>query len=74
MITIELPRDLDRIVKERVTSGRYADEGEVLPDALRRLYGGEAAALADGLADLAAGRSLPLTVRDIIDQIDAEEA
>ncbi len=62
-----LPPDLDAFVRDEVAAGRYADEAEVIRDAVRRLAekreAAEAsklaalrAALAPGLADVAAGR------------------
>lgn len=62
-----LTPDLEAFVRDEVAAGRYADEAEVIRDAVRRLAelreAAEArrlealrAALAPGLADLAAGR------------------
>lgn len=62
-----LTPDLDAFVREEVAAGRYADEAEVIRDAVRRLAdmrdAVEAAklealraALAPGLADAKAGR------------------
>lgn len=62
-----LTPDLEVFVREEVAAGRYADEAEVIRDAVRRLAelreavdAGKLealrAALAPGLADLAAGR------------------
>jgi len=62
-----LPPDLDAFVREEVRAGRYADEADVIRDAVRQLAerrdAAEAtklaalrAALAPGLADAAAGR------------------
>ncbi len=62
-----LTPDLKSFVREEVASGRYADEAEVIRDAVRRLAelreaieAGKSdalrAALAPGLADITAGR------------------
>lgn len=62
-----LPPDLDEFVREEVQAGRYADEADVIRDAVRQLAekreAAEAAklaslrgALTSGLADAAAGR------------------
>lgn len=62
-----LTPDLEAFVREEVASGRYADEAEVIRDAVRRLAelrealeAGKLealrAALAPGLADMAARR------------------
>lgn len=62
-----LTPDLEAFVRDEVASGRYADEAEVIRDAVRRLSEIREAveagklealrtALAPGLADLAAGR------------------
>jgi antitoxin ParD1/3/4 len=62
-----LTPDLEAFVRDEVAAGRYADEAEVVRDAVRRLAelreAAEAgkletlrAALAPGLADFAAGR------------------
>lgn len=59
--------DLEAFVRDEVAAGRYADEAEVIRDAVRRLAellealeAGKLealrAALAPGLADIAAGR------------------
>ena len=36
-MTIQLPKDLERFVQSAVLAGRYANEGEVISDALTRL-------------------------------------
>jgi antitoxin ParD1/3/4 len=62
-----LPPDLDDFVREEVKSGRYADEADVIRDAVRQLaekreaaetakLAALRAALAPGLADAEAGR------------------
>jgi putative addiction module CopG family antidote len=62
-----LPPQLEQFVRDEVAAGRYADEGEVLRDAVRRLselrsateadsYGLLREALRPGLQDAADGR------------------
>lgn len=62
-----LPADLDAFVRDEVAAGRYADEAELIRDAVRRLAEAREAAesaqlanlraaLGPGLADAAAGR------------------
>jgi putative addiction module CopG family antidote len=76
-LTVELPAELARLVDERVASGRYADAGEVIRDALRQSEADEGAAkvelqaaLAPAIADLDQGRILQSTILDIIDAKD----
>lgn len=67
LMSPNLPPDLDEFVREEVKAGRYADEADVIRDAVRQLAekrdAAEAAklaalrtALAPGLADATAGR------------------
>lgn len=78
-----LPPDLDEFVREEVKSGRYADEADVIRDAVRQLAekreAAEAAklaalraALAPGLADAAAGRFAEGGVMDAAARAAAE--
>jgi len=59
---VQLPPALEAFVRERVASGRYRDESEVMSEALRRWEDDDAvweealAAIDEGDADLAAGR------------------
>ena len=69
-ITIDLPPELHRLVRDQVASGLYADAADVVREALRRMDADEAATqaelravLAAALADLDAGRILDETIR-----------
>ncbi|MDX8440057.1 ribbon-helix-helix domain-containing protein [Mesorhizobium australafricanum] len=42
-LTITLPRDLAQMVKDKVSSGKYASESEVIRDGLRTLAARDAA-------------------------------
>lgn len=64
---LQLPPDLDEFVRDEVKAGRYADEADVIRDAVRQLaekreaaetaqLAALRAALAPGLADAKAGR------------------
>jgi putative addiction module CopG family antidote len=66
-MTAQLPSDLEAFVRGEVAAGRYADEAEVIRDAVRRLAEAREAheaaqlanlraALAPGIADAEAGR------------------
>ncbi len=46
-ITIDLPPELDRILRDQVASGLYADATDVIREALRRLDAEEAATQGD---------------------------
>ena len=77
-ITIDLPPELHRIVRDHVESGLYADAADVGREALRRMDADEAATQADlravlaaALADLDAGRILDETILDVVDAEDA---
>ena len=70
-----LTPDLEAFVRDEVAAGRYADEAEVIRDAVRRLadlrealVAGKLealrAGLAPGLADIAAGRFVEGGVMD----------
>lgn len=78
-----LTPDLEAFVREEVAAGRYADEAEVVRDAVRRLaelreavetgkLDALRAALAPGLADLAAKRFATGTVMDAAARAAAE--
>ena len=60
-MTITLPPALDRLVKDKVSSGLYANESDVVCDALRRELAQEAVTdwvrtqAAAGFAQIAAG-------------------
>lgn len=61
-MTITLPTTLERLVRERVASGLYSDETEVVCEALRREFAGDALTswvreqAVDGFAQLDAGQ------------------
>jgi putative addiction module CopG family antidote len=66
-MAISLPSDLEAFVRAEVDSGRYADEAEVIRDAVRRLADARDAleagqikalreAIAPGLSDVGEGR------------------
>lgn len=78
-----LTPDLEAFVREEVAAGRYADEAEVIRDAVRRLseireaveagkLDALRAALAPGLADVAAGRFAQGGVMDAASRAAAE--
>ncbi|MEM9351446.1 MAG: hypothetical protein AAGA92_00370 [Planctomycetota bacterium] len=56
---MELPEPVERIVKQKVASGEYASEADVLLQAIRSLQAQdeEVAAIEEGIADLRAGRT-----------------
>jgi len=63
---ISLPEDLEAYVEAKVESGEYAHASEVVRDGIRLLMREEAAklewlrgAIAVGMADLKAGRTIP---------------
>lgn len=70
-MTVALAEDEARIVRERLASGLYANEAEVVRDALLRLED-EEAELAQALAELEAGEILDMTVLDVLAEIKAE--
>lgn len=65
---IVLPTEIKSFVDREVASGRYADEQQVIVEALRRLAGGEpdtrmtvAEAVANSLAQMERGEVIPYT-------------
>ena len=58
----QFPLDVDQQVKQRLATGQYSSEDEVLRDALRALRwcDEEAAAIQEGIDDMEAGRTRPL--------------
>ena len=62
----ELPPDVARQVRQRVASGRYANEAEVLRDALAALESRDQqlAAIQAGIDDMEAGRVRPFNQAD----------
>jgi putative addiction module CopG family antidote len=80
-----LPPDLEAFVRDEVCAGRYVDEAEVIRDAVRRLAerreaieAGQLAtlraAIAPGLADIAAGRFAEGGVMDVAARAAAKVA
>lgn len=78
-----LPPDLDEFVREEVKAGRYADEADVIRDAVRQLaekrdaaevakLAALRAALAPGMVDAAAGRFAEGGVMDAAARAAAE--
>ena len=61
-MTYQFPPDLDQDIKERMASGLYSSEDDVLRDALRALRSRdqEVAAIQEGVDDMKAGRVMPL--------------
>ena len=57
----EVPPDVDRQIRDRMATGHYASEGEVLREALRALESRdlEIAAVQAGIDDMEAGRVRP---------------
>jgi putative addiction module CopG family antidote len=74
---LTLPPGLDAFVKDLVAQGRYADEADVVRDALRRLAehdldpetGLAIAALRAELADAEAGPRSGATVMDVFERV-----
>lgn len=64
-MTVTLPEELARLVRAEVETGRFASDSAVIENALREHYAVRQRAELDraldiGIADLDAGRSLPL--------------
>ena len=69
-LSITLPAEMVRVIREKVASGAYASNSEVIRDALRgwlerdRRLAALDTAIANGIADAEAGRVQPIeTVR-----------
>jgi putative addiction module CopG family antidote len=65
------PEDMER-VREKVASGAYRDEAEVMSDALDALAQRDAAldaALEEGMADIRAGRVVTVRSKDEMDAL-----
>lgn len=75
-ISADLGENLERVVNDLVKNGRYNSKSEVLREGVRLVQEREAAlarldaALAQGLADVEAGRTRPLD--EVFDEIEAE--
>ncbi|MBK8122743.1 MAG: type II toxin-antitoxin system ParD family antitoxin [Dokdonella sp.] len=75
MISAELGKPLEQFVVELVATGRYGSKSEVLREGVRLIQEREArlaamdAAVARGLADADAGRTVP--VEDVLNELDA---
>jgi len=78
-MTIALPADLEAFIRSEVEAGRYADETDVIRDAVRRLAEARAQleaqqldslrqALQGGLSDIAEGRFVTGGVMDSADR------
>jgi Arc/MetJ-type ribon-helix-helix transcriptional regulator len=61
-MSYQFPPDLDREIQDRLATGQYASEEEVLRKALRALkwWDQEVAAIQEGVEDMEAGRVKPL--------------
>lgn len=75
MISAELGKPLEQFIVELVATGRYGSKSEVLREGVRLIQEREArlaaldAAVARGLADADAGRTVP--VEDVLNELDA---
>ena len=79
-MTITLPSALDRLVKEKVTSGLYANESEVVCDALRHEFAHDAVnqwvrqQAAAGFAQLDAGDCEDVTREELMARLAKRRA
>mgnify|MGYP000579545323 CR=1 FL=1 len=75
MISAELGKPLEQFIVELVATGRYGSKSEVLREGVRLIQEREArlaaldAAVARGLADADAGRTVP--VEDVLAELEA---
>ncbi|MBX3412405.1 MAG: hypothetical protein KF708_06940 [Pirellulales bacterium] len=62
MVTIQVPADVERLISREMQRGGYASTEEVLRKALQALsyQNDDLAAIAEGIADMEAGRVVPL--------------
>jgi putative addiction module CopG family antidote len=63
-MSVTLTPELEKLVRDEVAGGRYVSNSEVIRDALRERYKAKKlhdldAAIDRGIADIAAGRSMP---------------
>ena len=67
-MTYQLPPDVQQFVSEQLATGQYGSADDVLRDAVRALKWrrAEIAAIAEGVADMEAGRY------QSVDEVDAE--
>ena len=76
-MVIHVPDDLKASIRERVESGEYSDETEVIRTALRALKAREQrleeirASIAEGLASIERGEGIELTP-EVMDEIERE--
>jgi antitoxin ParD1/3/4 len=75
-ITVELPKHLAALIPEQVASGRYADTGEVVGEALRLLDERDRLAwmrarVAEGLEEIERGDTVPYS-RDLMELLKRE--
>ena len=75
-ISVELGETLERFVDDLLRGGRYNSKSEVLREGVRLIQDREAklaaldAAIARGLADIDAGRTLPM--EEVFDRLEAK--
>ncbi len=78
MISAELGKPLEQFIVELVATGRYGSKSEVLREGVRLIQEREArlaaldAAVARGLADADAGRTVP--AEEVFDRLEAKYA
>ena len=71
-MNVRVPTELEAFVRKRVATGEYRDEADVVAHALRLLderLVALHAALDEGEADLAAGRSTVVRTQEELDQL-----
>ena len=79
-MTITLPTALDRLVRDKVASGLYADETEVVCEALRREFARDAVTewvreeARAGFAQLDAGESEEITREEMLARLALRRA
>ena len=79
-MTITLPPALDRLVKDKVSSGLYANESDVVCDALRRELAQEAVTdwvrtqAEAGFAQIAAGECDDITRDELMNRLAKRRA
>lgn len=80
-LSITLPNEMANTLAERVRSGQYASESEVIRDGLRTLFARDAAVeawlrneVATAYDDLVADPSRAITGRDLRERLSARDA